>query len=258
MRKTAKPRAAKLQPIVATTEVQGFEKTFSLFKEQLASGALQPGQRLLPERELAQRFGVSRATLREVMRVLTLLGVIEISPGQGAFVTAPSAGALQDFFGILLSMQPTLYDDVVEARLALECQAARLACEHAGKPDIDRLEKALETINRTLEDDSAGGEADFAFHDAIIRASHNEVLLFIHEAIQNLLRRSHLERRLALREEPGLTETLGREHRRIIDAILARDPDRAEDTVRKHFSIGQEYTARIRTEAAKARKGSKE
>lgn len=253
MKKPSASRAPKPQSIVAATEIQGFEKIFSLFKEQLASGVLKPGQRLLPERELAQRFGISRATLREVMRVMTLLGVIEIRPSQGAFVTAPSAEVLRDFFGILLSMQPSLYDNVIEARLAIECQAARLACEHAGKPDIDRLERALESINRTLADDSAGGEADFDFHDAIIRASHNEVLLFIHEAIQTLLRRSHLERRLALRQEPGLTETLGKEHRRIIDAILARDPDRAEETVRKHFSIGQEYTAKIRA-SAKLRK----
>src|SRR5258706_5540201 len=163
MKKTPASPSLKRPSIVAAEEAQSFEKIFSLFKEKLASGDLKPGQRLLPERELAQSFGISRASLREVMRAMTLLGVIETRPGQGTFVTSPRADVLRDFFGVLLSMEPSLYDDVVEARLALECQAARLACEHARKPDIDLLERALEKINRTLADDDAGGEADFEF-----------------------------------------------------------------------------------------------
>jgi DNA-binding FadR family transcriptional regulator len=224
--------------------VHSFEKVFSLFKEKLASGELQPGQRLLPVRELAQRFGVSRASLREVMRGMTLLGVIEVRPGQGAFVTSPDAAVLRDFFGLLLSMQPSLYDHVLEARVAVECQAVRLACSHAERVDVERLESALTRIQDTVSDESAGGEADFEFHNALVRAGHNEVLRFIHEAIEGLLRRSHLERRRAVREIPEFLETLGDAHRRIIDAIEARDPEQAELIVRSHFTIAQDYAAR--------------
>jgi GntR family transcriptional regulator, transcriptional repressor for pyruvate dehydrogenase complex len=229
--------------IVAPIEVQGFERVSAFFKEQLASGELRPGQRLLPERELAQKLGVSRPTLREVMRALTLLGAIEIRPGQGAFVTAPNLGVLREFFSVLLSMQPSLYEHVLEARVAIERQAARLACKHAQISDVDRLEAALLKIEKTVSDENAGSEADFEFHNALVRASHNEVLLFIHEAVQGLLRRSHLERRQAVLEMPGFLATLGRAHRMIVDAIISRDPDRAEEVVRAHLTIAQDYKA---------------
>jgi GntR family transcriptional repressor for pyruvate dehydrogenase complex len=229
---------------VAPVEAQGFDRIFSFFKEKLASGELKPGQRLLPERELALHFGVSRASLREAMRAMTLLGVIEIRPGQGAFVNLPSADVLRDFFGVLLSMQPSLYEHVLGARIAIECEAARLACERAQRPDIERLEQALAAIERTLSDESAGSAAEFEFHNALVRASHNEVLLFIHEAVESLLRRSHLERRRAVREMPGFLATLGGAHRTIVDAIVARDPDHAESVVRKHFTLAQDYAHR--------------
>ena len=231
--------------IVAPIEVQGFERIFLFFKEQLASGELRPGHRLLPERELAQRLGASRASLREVMRAMMLLGVIEIRPGQGAFVKSPSAGVLSDFFGVLLAMQPSIYDQILEARIAIECQAARLACANAHKSDLDRLADALADIEDTLLDESAGGEADFEFHRALVRASRNEVLCFIHEAIEALLRRSHLERRRAVINQPEFLVTLGDAHRQVIAAILAGDPDQAEAVVRRHFIIAQEHTANL-------------
>lgn len=232
--------------ITVDGEAQGFERVFSLFKEKLASGELQPGQRLLPERELAQRFGVSRAGLREVMRSLTMLGVIEIRPGQGAFVTEPDAAVLRDFFGLLLAMQPSLYEHVLEARIAIECQAVRLACLYADANDLARLEKALSSVQQTLENDTAGSHADFEFHNALIRASHNEVLLFIHEAIETLLRRNHLERRRAVHGNHEFLATLAEAHRRIIDAVIARDPDEAELVVRKHFTLAQDFAAMSR------------
>jgi GntR family transcriptional repressor for pyruvate dehydrogenase complex len=220
------------------------EKVFAFFKEQFAAGHLNPGDRLLPERELAQRLGVSRPTLREVMRAMALLGVIEIRPGQKAVVTSPSADVLGDFFGMLLSMRPSIYEHILEARIAIECQAARLACANAQAADIERLGAALGRILETAEDDETGADADFAFHAQLVAASHNEVLRFIHEAIGALLRRSHHERRKAVRGEPDFLATLGEAHRQVIDAITTRNPDAAEAVVRGHFYIAQEHRAR--------------
>jgi DNA-binding FadR family transcriptional regulator len=227
--------------IVAPTETFVFEKIFAFFKDQFLSGELKPGNKLIAERELAQRLGVSRASLREVMRAMSLLGVIEIRPGQGAVVTSPSAEVLSDFFGMLLAMQPSIYDHVLEARIAIECQAVRLACANAQAADIARLNHGLERILATATDRDAGAEADFEFHTAIVLASHNEVLRFIHQAISALLRRSHVERRQAVSGEPDFLATLGEAHRQVIDAIASRDPDAAETTMRKHFYIAQDY-----------------
>ena len=230
--------------ITVTEDSLVSERILCFFKEQFAGGQLVAGDRLLPERELAQRLGVSRPTLREVMRALALLGVIEIRPGQKAVVTSPRADVLGEFFGVLLSMQPSIYEHVLEARIAIECQAARLACVNAQAADLERLHRCLETILATASQEAAGAEADFAFHSALVLASHNEVLRFIHDAIASLVRRSHQERRKAVIGDAVFLATLGDAHRQIVDAITTRDPDAAETVVRRHFFIAQEHAAK--------------
>jgi DNA-binding FadR family transcriptional regulator len=140
-------------------------------------------------------------------------------------------------------MRPSIYENILEARIAVECQAARLACAHARKSDIDALEAALARILQTAADDESGGDADFDFHTQLVLASRNEVLRFIHEAIAALLRRSHHERRRAVLGDPDFLATLGDAHRQVVDAIIARDPDAAEAVVRRHFFIAQEHQA---------------
>lgn len=228
--------------VVASTEARVFEEIFQFFKSQLISGALRPGDRLLSERDLAQRLGVSRASLREVMRAMALLGMVQIRPGQGTFVRSPDVAVLREFFGVMLAMQPTVYEHVLEARIAIECHAIRLACANARPEDIARLRRALDRILETIADADTGADADFEFHAAIVQASHNAVLLFVHEAIETLLRRSHHERRAAVIGRPDFLVTLGDAHRRVVDAILDRDPDRAEAILREHFGLAQRDT----------------
>lgn len=216
-----------------------FEDVFRLFKAQLLDGELKPGDRLLPERELAAKLGVSRASLREVMRTLALLGVVEIRPGQRAFIRAPDMSMLQDFFGLALAMQPTHYDQLLEARIAIECRAIRLACQHAGSEDHAKLATALRAIGATVDDPDRGADADFSFHAAIVRAARNEVLQFMHEAIGAQLRRSHHIRREAVVGRPEVLSTIWEDHARVYEAILSRDPDKAEAVLRDHFSLAQ-------------------
>ena len=210
-----------------------------MFKDQILSGELRPEDKLLPERELSQKLGVSRASLREVVRSLALLGVVEIRPGHGTYVREPDLSMLQDFFGLVLAMQPTVYEHLLDARTAIECHAVRLACRHATHEDRARLVKGLEAIESTVGDADLGAEADFEFHTAIVEASGNKVLILIYEAIATQLRRSHHERREAVVNKPEIVQMLTAEHARVYEAILAGDPDRAETVLRDHFSLAQ-------------------
>jgi DNA-binding FadR family transcriptional regulator len=244
----SRPKKAVTRSLVVTAdEERGVsEQIFGFFKEQLASGQLKPGDKLLPERELAGRLGVSRPMLREVMRAMALLGVIEIRAGQAAIITVPTAEVLGDFFSMLLSMQPTIYEQVMEARIAIECQAVRLACLKANPSDIQRLESVIERIQLTASDEIAGAEADFDFHTQLVAASHNEVLRLLHVEIAALVRRGHYERRRAASGDTDLLSSLGEAHRQLVDAILARDPDAAESVVRDHFVLAETFRAQKR------------
>src|SRR6478735_5460099 len=114
----------------------GFEKVFGFLREQLLEGVIRNGDRLLPERELAAQLGVSRPIVREALRALSMMGVVEIRERVGTVVRKPDVSVLGDFFAFSMAQQADIVDDVMQARIAIEVQAARLACRHATTGDL--------------------------------------------------------------------------------------------------------------------------
>jgi len=222
----------------------GFEKVFAFLRERLLAGSLKPGDRLISERELATLLGVSRPIVREALRALTVLGIVEIRDRIGTVVTRPDVSVLNDFFTFALAQQADMLDDVMQARVAIECQAIRLACERANIADFERLQRALAKIGETIDEADAGGMADFEFHRAIVVASHSETLTVLHGSLAGLLTHSHRSRRKLVQAFPSMKTYLIDDHRCIFDAVIARDPERADATLRKHFAIGDEYRRR--------------
>ena len=100
-------------------------------REQLLTGRLKAGDRLLPERELATRLGVSRPVIREVLRALAAMGVIDIRHGHGSVVRRPDFSEMGDLFTLMLAQDDEVVEDVMEARIAIERHAIRLACSRA-------------------------------------------------------------------------------------------------------------------------------
>ena len=123
-------------------DLSGAEKVFAFFRDALLNGTLKAGERLLGERELSLRLGVSRPLLREALRSLAMLGFLDIRHGSGAYVRQADITVLSDFFTFCLAQQPDILDDVMEARIAIECQAIRLACEQGerDRPEADRFQ----------------------------------------------------------------------------------------------------------------------
>ncbi len=223
---------------------KGYGKVFAFLRERLISGALKPGDRLIPERELASQLGVSRPLVREALRALAMLGIVEIRDRIGTVVTRPDISVLNDFFTFALAQQADMLDDVMQARIAIECQAIRLACEQASIADFERLQRALTKITETIDEADAGGMADFEFHRAIVHASRSETLLVLHNAMAGLLAYAHRSRRELVQAFPSMKAYLIDDHRRIFDAVVGRDPEQADATLRRHFAIGDEYRRR--------------
>jgi GntR family transcriptional repressor for pyruvate dehydrogenase complex len=223
---------------------KGFQKVFAFLRDRLIAGSLKPGDRLVSERELATQLGVSRPLVREALRALTMLGIVEIRDRIGTVVTRPDVSVLNDFFTFALAQQADMVDDVMQARIAIECQAVRLACERASIADFERLQRALAKISETIDEADTGGMADFEFHRAIVLASHSETLAVLHNSMAGLLTHSHRGRRELVQAFPSMKTYLIDDHKRIFDAIVARDPERADTTLRRHFAIGDEYRRR--------------
>jgi DNA-binding FadR family transcriptional regulator len=222
----------------------GVAKVFTFFRDRLLAGELKVGDRLLAERELALTLGVSRPVLREALRSLAMLGLLDIQHGRGAFVRSADASVLGQALTLCLAPEPDILDDVLQARIAIECQAIRLACRHASERDLQAIASTLDTLVTSLDDPELGGEADYAFHLAIVRAAGSSALMKIYEAISPLLMRSHVERRRDTFGEPAITSGLVDAHREVFLSLVRRDPDEADRRLREHFAIGDELRRR--------------
>lgn len=224
----------------SSTDQSGSERVFAYFREELLHGSLKAGDRLAGERELALRLGVSRPVLREALRSLAMLGFLDIRQGKGAYVRHADVAVLRDFFTFSLAQQPGIIDDVMQARVAIECQAIRLACDRAGDSEIHELGALLRVLRDTRHDPVAGADADFAFHHALVRASGSPALIMLYQAIADLLRRSHLQRRQQITPAQGIRDSLFEAHRDVFMAVVERDADAADRRLRDHFAIGNE------------------
>ncbi len=230
--------------LAESSDLSGAEKVFAFFRDALLDGTLKAGERLLGERELSLKLGVSRPLLREALRSLAMLGFLDIQHGRGAFVRQADIAVLSDFFTFSLAQQPDILDDVMDARIAIECQAIRLACDRASEADLKRIGSKLTRLMDTLHDPIEGGAADFAFHQAIVEAGRSEALNTLYGAIGDLLRRSHVQRREVTISEPGIVDYLLEAHREVFLSIVDRNPDAADRKLREHFAIGNEFRRR--------------
>jgi GntR family transcriptional repressor for pyruvate dehydrogenase complex len=214
------------------TAVMTRESLSEYLEEQIVSGRLPPGTHLPSERQLAERFGVSRAMVREALRSLIERHLVEVVPGRGAFVQQARASDVAHRFDALFRRRQVTPRHMVEARTALECTAAALATERATPADVEALAGALAQFDR------ASGlieqvRADLAYHLAIARAARNPVIEAMFEAIIGLA----VELMLRSLADSEVARTALPYHRMIFEAIRDRDPERARAAMAEHLSV---------------------
>ena len=233
------------------TNDTGFAKVFAFLRDRLLEGEIRSGDRLIPERELAAQLGVSRPIVREALRALSMMGAVEIQSRVGTIVRQPDVSVLGDFFAYSLAQQKGVIQDVMQARIAIECQAIRLACHRATAADFESLEYALGRIEATIDDPIKGGVADHEFHAALVRAAKSDTLTSLYTAMAGILTRSHRDRRATVEVDAALKEYLITDHRRIFEAVVARNEEIADRVLRDHFGIGDKYRQRATIERSK-------
>jgi DNA-binding FadR family transcriptional regulator len=234
----------------AEPEATGYERVVAFVRDQLISKKLKEGDRLLAERDLAAVLGVSRPVVREALRALAALGAVEIRRGHGSIVRRPDFSMLGEFFTLALAQESNAVDDVMQARIAIERQAVRLACNKATPSDLDALGTAFTRIVETIEDPVRGGKADYAFHAGLVAAAHSPTLSVVYTAISDLLRRSHMERREQIINLDGIGDYLIDHHGSILSAVVDRDAERADHLLLEHFDIGAEFRRRASLQGA--------
>lgn len=192
---------------------------------------LEPGDRLPGILHMAREFGVAHPTLREGLRKLEMLGVVEIRHGAGVFVGRDADPLLVSNPIFEGAASRKLLLDLVDARASIELTCAALAAEHATDAHLARMREALDLAAARLDDEGAESEPHRGFHREIARASGNVVLHQLLDALGGAMRQ---EQRIVNRTRE-LRQRFHREHLAILDALERRDPARAVERMRTHL-----------------------
>jgi GntR family transcriptional regulator, transcriptional repressor for pyruvate dehydrogenase complex len=202
-------------------------------KALIRDGRLQPGDRLPSERELCQRFGVSRVTVREALRVLEATGLLTIRVGAhgGAFLTSPSAERLSEGLADLISVSTLTAANVTEARIIVELGILPLAVERATDDDIAALFEMVDEAERALKAGAYDVEMSAAFHIRVAQCTHNPAIAMLVQSFHGPLLMSLAE---AHQSAPMNSRGID-EHRKLSQAIKDRDLATAREIATTHL-----------------------
>ncbi|MEG3640797.1 FCD domain-containing protein [Magnetococcus sp. PR-3] len=213
--------------------------------EQLESliteGVLEPGEKLPPERDLAQQLEVSRPSLREALHKLETQGFLESRQGGGTYVKRIIEPTFTEPLVQLFSTTPRLAHDYVEFRQSLEGMAAYYAAIRATEADKTIMTARFEAMEKAhnFSDPTEEAEADADFHLSIAEASHNLVLLHIVRGLFSLLKRGVFFNRKRLYTRKGNRQRLLDQHRAMLESILEGDPEGAQAAAHTHLTFVQ-------------------
>lgn len=208
----------------------------------LERGVIRRGQTLPPESELATQYGISRAVVREALKTLQAQGLVEVVNGVGSVVLPMSATPLAQYFSFAARLRDVSVLELIEVRRGLEGEAASLAATRATPRDLAELEGLVVSMGESLSDPSAFSDFDTAFHVSIARATNNQVLVHLVEAIRVPLRRS-VEAGFANWMRTGDVAKVHEIHANVLDAIRRRDPAGAAQAMIEHFEQAMRMVA---------------
>jgi GntR family transcriptional regulator, transcriptional repressor for pyruvate dehydrogenase complex len=203
-------------------------------RQLMRQGQLRPGDRLPAERDLCERFGVSRVTVREALRMLESSGLVEIRVGArgGAFVTVPTSEHVGDGLADMLSLSALTAADVTEVRLILEVGIVPLVCARATEEDLTALEEICERSRDAIHNGTYTMALSAEFHARVAASTHNPALGMLVDSFRGPIRMS-LESAKATAPEMGVLGT--EEHERFTEAVRRRDAEVATTIKREHL-----------------------
>ena len=199
--------------------------------ELVSAGTLKPGDQLPPERELARILNVSRPSVREAVRGLAILGVVNSRQGGGIRISDLDADALLGPLQFYLTLEDMNVEELYDARILIEGDVARQAAQKMSDSALDELEDILKAQQDTLDDPQAFRASDFAFHEKIWAGSGNAFLKRIGESLNVI----GLDFRKRASETKGVLAQSLRDHAALLAALRARDPDAASAAAAQHM-----------------------
>lgn len=219
------------------------DKIIRQIRSLITSGQLKPGDRLPPERKLAERLGVGRTSVRDAIRKLEFYGILKTLPQSGTVVSGMGIAALEGLISDVLKIENSDFASLVETRVILETNAAKLAAERRTQEDITNLEYALAAYEKKVKRGVPSVEEDLLFHLKIAEASTNAVLKSLMLIITPDIVNNFLS--LDICTDGRVYRALD-EHHVILTHIKNQEPEQAASAMRNHLRDVFEYSQSLR------------
>lgn len=208
-----------------------YEEIASEISEKIRSGELKAGDRLPSERTLAEKYGVSRAVIRESLRALEMTGCVESRVGAGTRIRVPSVSSLADPLSTAVALNGSLGGELIEVRRILETETAVLAARRRTEQQLTALEATIADMRADLERGGMGLEADERFHAILARAAGNSALNTMLEMCSGMLSGT----RAITQAVKGAADMTLEDHGDILEAVRAQDERAARRLMRRHL-----------------------
>lgn len=212
-------------------------------RSSILAGEFAPGDRLPPERELAEMFGVSRPSVREALNILTASGLVMSYQGGGTVVKSLVEISAGNPLSDLIKGEQERALDVIEVRKCMEAWTSYYAAKRALPEDLRKLEKLVGEMERNLDGMKPSQDLDANFHILIAQATHNVVWLHLMQSIFDAMKEFQrgVWRAVYLTEEDHFQ--LFQHHRAVYEAIRDRDPERARDAMLAHLTFAEQRSS---------------
>lgn len=228
---------------------RAYEEIVKQLTDMIQRGELQPGDRLPPERDLAESFGVGRPTVRQALTVLAKAGVLDVLPGSGVYLKKPISGSEPGEAGnamamLLLAENPGLYD-ILELRVGIEGEAAYLAAQRRTPEQVKQLQALFHDLEEAYRGSGLSSQEDYRFHAMIAEATGNPVFVKVMISLADLFIQQLVQTTQSLYHEPDRVLTMRREHEAILTAIVEQRPEDARLAMVKHLRRVSERMRRL-------------
>jgi len=208
------------------------DKIIRQIRTLITSGQLKAGDRLPPERKLAERLGVSRTLVRDALRKLEFYGILKTLPQSGTIVSGMGIAALEGLITDVLKIENSDFSSLVETRVLLEVEATKLAVQRRTEEDIKELQEALKAYEEKVKNNEQAVEEDLMFHLKIAEASKNSVLKSLMLIITPDIINSFKELNIC---EDGRSNQALKDHQIILNHIINQDQEQAALAMKEHL-----------------------
>ena len=204
---------------------KAYKGVIDYFKKKIMDGELRPGEKLPPERDIAERLNVSRNSVREAIRIMDMTGVISSQQGSGNYITCEFQKSLAETMTMMFAMDQIDYKQISQIRQALECLAFSLAIEHASDEQIKEMESLVKELDKSTDDvKNAALDKKLQVLD-FLEACSGVIDSFIHDMRAAILRTE--ERKKLLNEC----------HKKLIEALKEKDEKKGQEALKRHFML---------------------